>query len=59
MDLGTDCKSAPSEINATVNGNRARRLEGREKRTTYGGKPVNQEKLKKAEKRCELLKFYF
>ena len=39
----------PNEIRATVNGNRARRIEGRAKRTTYGGKSIESEKLKQME----------
>ena len=40
---------SPNEIRATVNGNRVRRIEGRNKRTTYDGRPINAKKLKKAE----------
>src|SRR5690606_18889807 len=40
----------PKEINATVNGNRARRIEKREKEVNYGGKPINKQNLEKAEK---------
>lgn len=39
----------PMEIRAVVNGNRARALEGRNKRTTYGGKEINTDKLRQAE----------
>lgn len=40
---------SPDEIKATVNGNRVRKIEGRSKKTTYGGKPINAKKLKKTE----------
>ena len=43
----------PKEINATVNGNRARTQEGRPKKTTYGGKQIDSNKMEKAEKRSD------
>jgi hypothetical protein len=39
----------PNEIRATVNGNRVRRIEGRKKKTTYGGKEIDSKQLKEME----------
>lgn len=46
-----DKHNDPKEINATINGNRARAQEGRRKKTTYGGKQINSKRMEKAEKR--------
>lgn len=39
----------PNEIRATVDGNRVRRMEGRKKKTTYGGKDIDSKQLKEME----------